>query len=80
MVKHCYNFRSSVRFGEWDTTTDKDCVTVKGFELCNDEPVDIGVDKTIPHPDYNDNSISRYHDIALVRLKRRITYTRKYPK
>jgi len=65
----------SVRLGEWDTTQDQDCVTVRGFEDCNDPPLDISVDSFAAHPDYQDSSLSRYNDIALVRLSREITFT-----
>lgn len=64
-----------MRLGEWDTRTDEDCDEVSGFRDCNEPAVDYGVEETIHHPDYDDNSRNRYHDVALVRLNRDITTT-----
>ncbi|KAF2891877.1 hypothetical protein ILUMI_14313 [Ignelater luminosus] len=63
----------NVRLGEWDTRTDEDCDEIGGFRDCIEPAVDYGVEETIPHSDYDDNSRNRYHDIALIRLNRVIT-------
>lgn len=65
----------SVRLGEWNTETSQDCVSVEGFELCNDEPLNVAVESVVAHNDYDDSSINRYHDIALVRLAKNVQFT-----
>lgn len=65
----------SVRLGEWDTETDRDCQTVFNFESCNDPPVDMEVERGFAHPDYSDSNVNRYHDIALVKLKESVQFT-----
>ncbi|XP_044260042.1 phenoloxidase-activating factor 1-like isoform X2 [Tribolium madens] len=65
----------NVRLGEYNTETERDCSNQLGFEICNEKPIDSEIDKVIPHPDYSDNSADRYHDIALIKLKRKVSYT-----
>ena len=65
----------SVRLGEWNTDTSQDCVNVDGFALCNEEPINVAVENFVAHEDYDDSSINRYHDIALVRLARAVQFT-----
>ncbi|KAF5305580.1 hypothetical protein FQA39_LY01671 [Lamprigera yunnana] len=65
----------SVRLGEWNTETGQDCVTVQGFSVCNDEPVNVPIESFVFHNRYDDNSINRYHDIALIRLSTTVTFT-----
>ncbi|KAH8278886.1 hypothetical protein KR018_010776, partial [Drosophila ironensis] len=66
----------SVRLGEWDTRTDPDCVTqMNGKRLCAPPHIDIGVEKGIIHEQYRPNSVDQRNDIALVRLKRSVTFT-----
>ncbi|XP_022919636.1 phenoloxidase-activating factor 1-like [Onthophagus taurus] len=65
----------SVRLGEFNTQTAKDCVLTQGFNLCADDPVNVGVSGTIPHPQYDDTSRDRLFDIGLVRLQRSVTYS-----
>ncbi|KYB29266.1 serine protease P8 [Tribolium castaneum] len=65
----------NVRLGEYNTETERDCSNQMGFEICNEKPIDSEIDKVIPHPDYSDNSADRYHDIALIKLKRQVSYT-----
>ncbi|KAL3276738.1 hypothetical protein HHI36_012108 [Cryptolaemus montrouzieri] len=61
----------SVRLGEWDLTTDRDCQTQFGFQSCNEPPVDILVEDSFAHPSYSDKNQNRPADIALVKLRDR---------
>lgn len=60
----------SIRLGEYDITTDKDCVK----DFCLDPVVDIRVDKVIPHERYLPESLNQYHDIALIRLSQSVKF------
>ena len=71
-ASHCVNGKDlkawkliSVRIGEWDVSTDIDCVET----LCNpNPPVDISIEAKIPHEDFNPQSLNQHNDIALLRL------------
>ncbi|XP_044757284.1 phenoloxidase-activating factor 1-like [Coccinella septempunctata] len=65
----------SVRLGEWDTETDRDCQTVYNFQSCNDPPVDVEVERAFAHSGYSDTNVNRYNDIALVRLKENVEFS-----
>lgn len=71
--KFHFFFRSSVRLGEYDTSTEQDCYRDK----CTDAPVDVPIEKLIPHEKYVGSSRSQEHDIALIRLSRPVKYTSK---
>lgn len=71
-------FRVTVRLGEWNTDTDRDCTRAGNVEVCNEEPLDAEVESTLVHEGYNMNNANRRNDIALVRLRRPVTYTSKY--
>jgi len=67
---------SSVRLGEYDVESDEDCVTRKFSDPeCADPVVDVPVDELIPHEQYNPNDANQFHDIALIRLARKVKYT-----
>lgn len=83
-ASHCVNGKAiptdwrltGVRLGEWDTTTNPDCeIDVRGEKDCAPEHIDVAVERAIPHPQYNPSSRNQVHDIALLRLKRSISYT-----
>uniref|UniRef100_A0A1W7R8M0 CLIP domain-containing serine protease n=2 Tax=Aedes albopictus TaxID=7160 RepID=A0A1W7R8M0_AEDAL len=63
----------SVRLGEYDTTTDIDCITLDGEQICADPPIDVPVEEKVAHPEYNEKSMQ--NDIALLRLDRDIQRT-----
>ncbi|XP_017008811.2 spaetzle-processing enzyme [Drosophila takahashii] len=66
----------SVRLGEWDTSTDPDCSTqMNGNRICAPKHIDIEVEKGIVHEQFAPASVDQKNDIALVRLKRSVTYT-----
>lgn len=60
----------SVRLGEHNLETEEDCQ-----EYCADPPVNVPVQELIPHEKYDANNINRYHDIALIRLQRKVDFT-----
>uniref|UniRef100_A0AAG5CPJ7 CLIP domain-containing serine protease n=1 Tax=Anopheles atroparvus TaxID=41427 RepID=A0AAG5CPJ7_ANOAO len=62
-----------VRLGEYNTNTEIDCVQADQEQICNDPPIDSGVESTLVHPEYNE--ASHAHDIALVRLAQTIRFT-----
>lgn len=64
-----------VRLGEYDTRQAKDCLEDQG---CNDEPQDVLVEQAIAHEGYTargNEKGNRYHDIALLRLNRKVEET-----
>ncbi|XP_058453501.1 CLIP domain-containing serine protease B9-like isoform X1 [Malaya genurostris] len=63
----------SVRLGEYDTTTDVDCIEQDGERICADPPIDVPVEEKLPHPEYSE--LTKLNDIALLRLNRDILYT-----
>lgn len=64
-------YRESVRLGEWLIPSVNDCVYDGGE--CTDKVVDVGIEKRIPHPDYEPSC--GLHDIALIRLDKDINYS-----
>lgn len=42
---------------------------------CADPVVDVGVEKIIVHPQYDDTSRDKHHDIAIVRLETNVSYS-----
>ncbi|XP_055545836.1 serine protease easter-like [Wyeomyia smithii] len=82
-ASHCVNGKdipptwnlAEVRLGEWDTSTNEDCDGVGVDADCSPPPVDVVIMQKTPHPEYNPNALEQYHDIALLRLEHRISYT-----
>lgn len=76
----CDVHRRSIRFGEYNIETEEDCMPSRipsGQILkCADPVVEVGVEKIIVHPDYNDKSRGKMHDIALIRLNTNVTYSK----
>jgi len=62
---------SSVRLGEWDTNSERDC----DIDDCSEPPINVDVEEIIPHASYNTNSKAQENDIALLRLSRSVAYT-----
>jgi len=60
-----------VRLGEYDTSTDVDCLG----QLCADPVVNLGVEAKIAHEDYNEKSKNRANDIGLIRLSSDVHYS-----
>lgn len=61
----------SVRLGEWDEQTERDCQN----NYCADKPVDIDIEKVFIHEDYD--KIMMSSDIALIKLKQPVKFTGK---
>lgn len=74
------SYRRGVRLGEYNIETEQDCMPSKtptGQILkCADPVVEVGVEKVIVHPKYNDKSRDKHHDIALLRLITNVTYSK----
>ncbi|XP_037953874.1 spaetzle-processing enzyme-like [Teleopsis dalmanni] len=67
---------NKVRLGEWNTTSDPDCVVdINGHKECALPHVDVEVEETIVHENYMWSSRDQYNDIALIRLKEPVQYT-----
>ncbi|XP_050091044.1 CLIP domain-containing serine protease B9-like [Anopheles aquasalis] len=74
-----------VRLGEQNTDTEKDCEQDEDGQICADceqdedgqicadPPIDVGIEKVLVHPLYNE--WSNANDIALVRLNKTIVFT-----
>jgi hypothetical protein len=84
LASHCVNGDGmpktwslvAVRLGEWDRSSDVDCdESFVGERICNDPPVDIPIEKLIPHEQYDPTSLNQHNDIALLRLAQPVTYT-----
>ncbi|KAI4498470.1 hypothetical protein M0802_006405 [Mischocyttarus mexicanus] len=65
----------NVRLGEYDTSTDTDCVTNKDVVVCSDDPITVGIEEEIVHEQYNPLSKDQNYDIAMLRLSRDIEST-----
>lgn len=61
---------AGVRLGEWEISTDKDCVG----EYCAPPVQDIAIEEVIPHPGYGSGS-EFWNDIGLLRLASPINIT-----
>ncbi|XP_058450366.1 serine protease easter-like [Malaya genurostris] len=82
-ASHCVNGKDipttwdlvEVRLGEWDTSTAQDCDGLGVDSDCSPDPVDVIIERKLPHPDYNPQSLEQYNDIAMLRLAQRIAYS-----
>lgn len=64
---------TKVRLGEWDLTTDEDCDhSFLNEVVCADPHVDVNIEKSIPHNDYNPKE--KTNDIALLRLEKKVVF------
>jgi hypothetical protein len=63
----------SVRIGEWHLGTETDC-SIENSTFCAPPPIDIKVVGNETHPDYDRSSSSKHHDIALLRLARKVNF------
>jgi Trypsin. len=69
-----------VRLGEFDTDRNPDCEKdlFSGEDNCAPAPQDLGVERTIVHPQYEPRSSNRFNDIGLVRLDRDAQFNGKF--
>lgn len=63
----------SVRLGEWDTASDRDC-SADDPSFCAPEPLNILIIEIIAYSDYRKQSRNQDHDIALLRLAKRVKF------
>ncbi|XP_017492330.1 PREDICTED: serine protease easter-like [Rhagoletis zephyria] len=62
-----------VRLGEHDLSEEEDCITVHNSRrICAPPIEDIGVERTIPHPGYN--NARKTNDVGLVKLNRPVHF------
>ncbi|XP_014611700.1 PREDICTED: uncharacterized protein LOC106790935 [Polistes canadensis] len=65
----------NVRLGEYDTSSDKDCITSNDVVICSDDPITVGIEEQIVHEQYDPRSRDQKYDIAMLRLSRDIIST-----
>lgn len=71
-----YYFSKTNRLGDYNKTNDgPDCILSPDVEDCTEGETRIQIDRTIPHPQYKLNQISRQNDIGLIRMKKTAPYT-----
>lgn len=70
LLFHSHISRSSVRIGEYDTSSDPDCSS-SGF--CAPTVINHVISHVVIHPDYVNGQY--HHDIALIVLKTPLNYT-----
>ena len=64
----------SVRLGEWDADTERDCQN----NYCAEKPVDIDIEKIFVYKDQYNIEDVKSADIALIKLKEPVQFTGKY--
>ncbi|XP_077300248.1 phenoloxidase-activating factor 3-like [Arctopsyche grandis] len=78
---HCTKVGSHIptiaRLGEWNISSDVDCVGLKGRDLyCATPVVDVEIEHIISHDGFGDSTLPSFqNDIALLRLKNEVKYT-----
>lgn len=70
-----YSNRVSVRLGEYDITSNEDCLRRGKVFSCAPPPINVPVEKTIVHRRYTSDDKNRRYDIGLIRLKYDVDYT-----
>lgn len=66
---------TGARLGEHDLNNKTDCVTEFTYTYCSDPPKDYRVEEIIAHEEYDPSDPNQYHDIALIRLATKVTFT-----
>ncbi|XP_031353249.1 phenoloxidase-activating factor 3-like [Photinus pyralis] len=65
---------TGIRLGDYDITSDKDCVNETRFgEECSDPAEEFGIEELIPHPGYR--ARTAVNDIGLIRLSKNVDYS-----
>ncbi|KAJ3647400.1 hypothetical protein Zmor_019279 [Zophobas morio] len=66
----------SVRLGENNFTTNPDCEYYRGYwSECAEPFIEVPVEKSIVHEEYDANDTNYRHDIALIRLNQTVVFT-----
>lgn len=61
---------SQVRLGEWNTSSQSDCVSGD----CSPAPLDVPVEQILAHEGYDPTDDNQHNDIALLRLARNVPF------
>ncbi|XP_058981501.1 uncharacterized protein LOC109611842 [Musca domestica] len=72
---HCVNTVDpviGVRLGEYDTSTEEDCIKLGPRWRCNPPVEDIGIENIVAHPEYSKSK--HVNDIALIKLDRNVEF------
>lgn len=77
-VKLYLFFSVSVRCGEFDLSQERDCEDNGYVKQCSDPPQNVEVEWAKAHEDYNPLDTNQLHDIAIIRLARKLKYSCKY--
>ncbi|XP_037942637.1 phenoloxidase-activating factor 1 [Teleopsis dalmanni] len=64
-----------IRLGEFNVKTEPDCIEEPNYLNCADAALNIGYDKLFVHPEYDENSFNKFNDIAIIRLKHKVSFT-----
>ncbi|CAO1427631.1 unnamed protein product [Diamesa serratosioi] len=65
----------AVRLGEWDLSQQKDCDdSLLNEVVCAPPPIDIAIEEKIMHEKYSPSSSNQHNDIALLRMRQKVTY------
>lgn len=64
-----------VRLGEYDTSTEEDCIKLGPRWRCNPPVEDIGIENIVAHPEYRKSK--HVNDIALIKLDRNVEFKSK---
>lgn len=68
---------TSVRLGEYNTDTERDCVKdTETTLICSDDPISVGVEEQMAHEQYRPLSRDQRNDIALLRLSQDVPVTK----
>lgn len=67
----------TVRLGEYDTSTEKDCVDSADnkSKICSNDPITLAIEEAFVHEGFNATSSDYSNDIALLRLPQDLTFT-----
>ncbi|XP_055850364.1 uncharacterized protein LOC129914937 [Episyrphus balteatus] len=64
-----------IRLGEFNVKTEPDCIEEPNYLNCNDAALDMAIERIFVHPAYDEYSVNKYDDIAIIRLKSIVPFT-----
>lgn len=64
----------SVRLGEWNLLTGEDCDIQNERKVCAPNALDVPIEDVQIHENYQPLSRNQHHDIALIRLARKVQF------
>lgn len=65
-----------VRIGEWNLLTGEDCDLQNGRKICAPNALDVPFEEVLLHENYQPFSRNQQNDIALIRLARKVQFTK----